>query len=71
MSEVRRGDAPDRETISVTREGDWFVARDESSGVASQGETKSAALANLAEALALHAEDVDDIDATEPDAPWF
>ncbi|UHQ97921.1 hypothetical protein HYG81_18855 [Natrinema zhouii] len=32
---------PNGETITVTKEGRWYVARDESSRVASQVETKS------------------------------
>jgi predicted RNase H-like HicB family nuclease len=71
MSEARSDDAPGPETITVTREGDWYVARDEESGVASQGRSKATALANLAEALGLHAEDTADADAETPDAPWF
>lgn len=70
MSGARPDDAAG-ETITVTREGDWYVARDEESGVASQGRSKAAALANLAEALGLHAEDTSDADAGRPDAPWF
>ncbi|MFA9428543.1 type II toxin-antitoxin system HicB family antitoxin [Natronorubrum sp. A-ect3] len=60
------------ETITVTKEGRWYVARDESSGVASQGETKVEALENLAEALELHARPVADTDEDlEPStAPW-
>lgn len=71
MSEAQRGDAPDHETITVMREGEWYVARDESSGVASQGQTKSEALSNLAEALSLHSDPASDVEATEPDTPWF
>jgi len=39
---------------SVWREGDWFVAQCLEVDVASQGETETQALANLAEALKLH-----------------
>ncbi|WP_435116018.1 type II toxin-antitoxin system HicB family antitoxin [Halolamina sp. C58] len=44
------------ETITLTRmeEGDGWVARDEDSGVASQGETRTEALEMLDEAVALH-----------------
>lgn len=61
------------ETITVTHEGQWYVAKDESSGVASQGETKTEALANLAEALELHHRPVPE-NSEEPDpstAPWL
>lgn len=60
------------ETISLTHEGDWYVATDETTGIASQGETKAAALENLAEALELHDRPVDDGDKPDPStAPWF
>lgn len=61
------------ETVTVVKEGRWYVARDESSGVASQGETKAEALENLAEALELHERPVSESDeGTEPSsAPWF
>jgi len=42
-------------TITLTQADDgWWVARDEATGVASQGETREDALANLDEAVALH-----------------
>ena len=54
------------------RGGEWFVARDEETGVASQGETRSAALVNLAEAIELRAEPIpDDPELDEPNAAWF
>jgi predicted RNase H-like HicB family nuclease len=41
--------------ITLTRADDgWWVARDEETGVASQGETRQDALENLDEAVALH-----------------
>ena len=43
--------------ITLTEEGEWWVAKDESvgkHGVASQGRTREAALENLDEAVALH-----------------
>lgn len=61
-------DERDEDTVTVT-EGestDLFVARDEATGVASQGKTKPEALAMLAEALELHeggGESVEDEDA--------
>ena len=42
-------------TITLTQAVDgWWVARDEATGVASQGETRQDALDNLDEAVALH-----------------
>jgi len=42
-------------TITLTQADDgWWVARDEETGVASQGETRQDALDNLDEAVALH-----------------
>ena len=42
-------------TITLTQADDgWWVARDEPTGVASQGETRQDALNNLDEAVALH-----------------
>lgn len=58
--------------ISLTFDGDWYVAKDEETGVTSQGRTRSEALANLSEALELYDEPIpDDVEATVPDAPWF
>lgn len=59
-------------SVTITKSEDWFVARDEETGVASQGKTRSEALANLAEAIELHQRPLpDDVEVTEPDAPWF
>lgn len=46
----------DRDTITVSRgeSTDLFVAKDETTGVVSQGETKAEALVNLADALELY-----------------
>jgi hypothetical protein len=46
---------PERQTIELVENpsGSW-TARDEATGVASQGETREAALANLDEAVALY-----------------
>ena len=41
-------------TASVWREGKWFVAQCLEVDVATQGRSESAALSNLADALALH-----------------
>lgn len=72
MSRARDPDDADTTAVTITQEGEWYVARDEASGVASQGDTRATALANLAEALELHEEPLpDDAEATEPDAPWF
>lgn len=39
-------------TITLTDEGDWWVARDTETGVTSQGRTRQSALENLDEAVA-------------------
>lgn len=44
-------------TASVRQEGEWFVAQCLEVDVASQGETKAAALTNLREALELYFDD--------------
>ncbi|QLH80778.1 type II toxin-antitoxin system HicB family antitoxin [Halosimplex pelagicum] len=41
-------------TLTLGESGDLWVARDEETGVASQGETREAALDNLDEAVALY-----------------
>ena len=40
-----------RARIILTEEDDWWVAKDEETGVTSQGRTREAALENLDEAL--------------------
>lgn len=70
---IRSRSDPDGDTVTVTRGERYWVARDELTGVASQGETRAEALAMLAEALELHDREVPE-DTTEPepsDAPWF
>jgi predicted RNase H-like HicB family nuclease len=58
-------DGPDQE-IRLVDSGEWWVATDVDTGVASQGETRADALENLDEALALHrAENGDSIDSLE------
>ena len=48
-------DARSGRIITLTQADDgWWVARDEATGVASQGETRQDALDNLDEAVALH-----------------
>lgn len=44
-------EAPTGTTITLTREDNWWVAKDEATGVASQGQSRQAALENLDEAL--------------------
>jgi len=44
-------DLPVGATITLTYEGDWWVASDDETGVTSQGETRREALDNLDEAL--------------------
>ena len=44
-------DPPPGTTITLTRESEWWVAKDEDTGVASQGKTRQEALENLDEAL--------------------
>lgn len=62
----------DQSTISLERDGDWFVAKDEETGVTSQGRSRSAALANLSEALEVYKEPLpEDVEPGVPDAPWF
>lgn len=64
---------PNGDTVVVTKSDDWYVAKDEDSGIASQGKTKSEALVNLAEALELAERPVpeaDDVDE-ESTAPWL
>lgn len=43
-------DAPSSKT-TLTREDEWWVAKDEATAVVSQGKTRQAALENLDEAL--------------------
>lgn len=60
------------ETVDVTREGGRYVARDEETGVASQGGTMGDAIANLGEALDLYLDLAgDDPPEDPPDVPWF
>ena len=43
-------------TAYLWREGDWYVAQALEVEIASQGETRTRAISNLSEALALHLE---------------
>ena len=70
MSTDARTDASS--SVTITKEDDWFVAKDEQTGVTSQGKTRPKALSNLAEAISLYEEPVpEDADLEEPDTPWF
>lgn len=61
-----------REIRLIEEDDGWWSAVDEGTGVASQGETREDALANLDEALSATAEANEaDTSAPEPDAPWF
>jgi len=44
-------DVPTGTTITLTREDEWWVAKDEDTGVVSQGKSRQDALENLDEAL--------------------
>ena len=44
-------DLPTGTTITLTREDEWWVAKDEETGVVSQGKSRQKALENLDEAL--------------------
>jgi len=55
-----------RLTATVTRDGDWYVARCLDVEVASQGRTIEEALANLREALELYFEDEPAPEVSEP-----
>ncbi len=46
--------------ITLTQEDDWWVAKDEEIGVASQGRTRQEALENLDEAVALYKGEIGD-----------
>lgn len=61
-----------REIRLIEEDDGGWSAIDEELDVASQGETRQEALANLDEAIELTKEARDaDTDAPEPDAPWF
>jgi predicted RNase H-like HicB family nuclease len=54
MASSTRNGEPHEEEIRLWREDDWWVARDVETGVTTQGKSRSAALENLDEAVALH-----------------
>ena len=61
-----------REIRLIEEDDGGWSAIDEDVGVASQGETRGEALANLDEAVELTLEArAEDDDAPTPDAPWF
>lgn len=61
-----------REIRLIQEEDGGWSAIDEDVGVASQGETREEALANLDDAVELILEARSEADsAPEPDAPWF
>jgi predicted RNase H-like HicB family nuclease len=61
-----------REIHLIEEDDGWWSAVDQETGVASQGETREEALANLDEAVELTEEArADETPAPEPDAPWF
>lgn len=59
--------------VTIDRSGEYVVATDSETVVASQGETKADALENLAEALRLHRRPAStDSEELEPaEAPWL
>lgn len=72
MSRARLPGDGDSSTVTISQEGEWYVAHDQETGVASQGRSRHEALANLAEAIELHQSPIDeDLEVEEPDAPWF
>jgi predicted RNase H-like HicB family nuclease len=59
-------------TVSPGKSTDLWVAKEEETGVVSQGETREKALENLDEALELYVESVpEELEVTEPSPPWF
>ena len=59
-------DLPGTLTAALHREEDWYIAQCLEVDVASQGHTIDEALANLAEAVELYLEEVDDRSDTSP-----
>jgi predicted RNase H-like HicB family nuclease len=60
------------QSIKLTHEDDQWVAVDDETGIASQGDTREKALLNLDEALELTREAKESkTEAVEPTAPWF
>lgn len=72
LLQERLGMSRRREVHLVEEDDGWWSAVDQTTGVASQGETREDALSNLDEAIAVTQEArEDDGEAPEPDAPWF
>ena len=69
----RADDTDGKETVTVFESDGKIVARDESTGVSSFGETKFEALERLSEALELYEQPVpeDDEPEVEASAPWL
>lgn len=55
----------EEDAITVTDEGEFYVAEDEETGVSSQGDTREEAIANLERALEVY------VEATEADDDWL
>jgi len=61
-----------REIRLIEYDDGWWTAIDEAASVASQGESRAEALANLDEAVEMsEAALEEDTPAPEPDVPWF
>jgi predicted RNase H-like HicB family nuclease len=69
----RTDDSTDEETVRIFESDGKIVARDESTGVSSFGETKSEALERLSEAIDLYEQPVheDEDVENEATAPWL
>ena len=60
------------QSIRLTHEDDKWVAVDDETGIASQGNTREEALLNLDEALELARKSQESkLEARKPDTPWF
>lgn len=57
-SSTRVGEDGVEQEIGLTKEDDWWVARDVEMEVTGQGKTRTEALENLDEAAALHKGDI-------------
>lgn len=69
---VQSREPEEGDTVTITESDGYIVARDEATGVASQGKSKIEALENLAEALELHERpDPEGTELEEATAPWL
>ena len=60
------------QSITLTHEDDLWVAVDDETGIASQGNTREEALRNLDEAIELtRKSQKSNSEAREPNTPWF